>query len=82
MRCEEEPHVKFDRDDVLIVVDMQNDFIPFEDAPSGGKFGVPEGALAAASVISLIEAFRKVKGTIIGGLIRDYLFSIYYLALS
>ena len=29
--------------DVLVVVDMQNDFVPAEDAPEGGKFGVPEG---------------------------------------
>lgn len=28
-------------DDILIVVDMQNDFLPVENAPTGGRFGVP-----------------------------------------
>lgn len=28
------------KDDVLLVIDMQQDFMPVEDAPLGGRFGV------------------------------------------
>lgn len=31
---------KINSDDILIVVDMQNDFLPAADAPKGGRFGV------------------------------------------
>lgn len=31
---------KINSDDILIVVDMQNDFLPAADAPTGGRFGV------------------------------------------
>ena len=38
--------------DSLLVVDMQNDFLPESDAPEGGRFGVAEGGEAAAVVVN------------------------------
>merc|ERR1712232_1487016 len=41
--------------DCLLVVDMQNDFLPVADAPDGGRFGVSEGASASEAVVRLIK---------------------------
>jgi len=56
--------------DVLVVVDMQNDFLPAADAPEGGRFGVAEGAEAAAAIIPLIEACCEAGGKVVAT--RDY----------
>lgn len=56
--------------DALIVVDMQNDFLPEEDAPDGGKFGVAEGAMAAANICDLIKKASAGNAMIIAT--RDY----------
>uniref|UniRef100_A0A061RZG6 nicotinamidase n=1 Tax=Tetraselmis sp. GSL018 TaxID=582737 RepID=A0A061RZG6_9CHLO len=56
--------------DVLIVVDMQNDFVPVEDAPKGGKFGVAEGASASQYCVKLIEAFARKGSKIVAS--KDY----------
>ncbi len=41
-----------------MVVDVQNDFIPVADAPSGGRFGVADGAAAAEVCVTLIQHFH------------------------
>lgn len=56
--------------DALIVVDMQNDFVPAKDAPLGGRFAVPEGASASKAVVKLIHAFSKAGAKIIAS--KDY----------
>jgi len=56
--------------DVLLVVDVQNDFIPQDDAPLGGKFGVAEGADAAKLIVQLIDAAASKGAKIVGT--RDY----------
>ena len=45
-----------------IVVDMQNDFMPPEDAPGGGAFGVPEGGLASRQVCIHPVCMRRAHG--------------------
>lgn len=57
-------------DDVLLLVDMQNDFLPLEDAPGGGKFGVAEGKGASDVICELIEVATKNKSMILAT--RDY----------
>jgi len=57
-------------DDALIVVDMQNDFVPAKDAPLGGRFAVPEGATASKLCVKLIEAFSAAGAKIIAS--KDY----------
>ena len=42
-----------------MVVDVQNDFIPVADAPSGGRFGVAEGAAAAEACVRLVQHFHS-----------------------
>lgn len=56
--------------DVLIVVDMQNDFLPAEDYPVGGRFGVAEGASTIAPQIKLIQAFHRAGALVVAT--RDY----------
>lgn len=61
---------QFGRGDVLLVVDMQNDFIPEEDAPGGGRFGVAEGADAGKVIVRLIAQAAAAGATIVAT--RDY----------
>jgi len=57
--------------DVLIVVDMQNDFLPRDTAnPDGGAFAVAEGSAAASLITQLIEHFGS-KGALVVAT-RDY----------
>lgn len=58
------------KNDVLVVVDFQNDFVPEADAPGHGRFGVAEGASASGTVISLIEKFTAAGAVVIAT--RDY----------
>lgn len=61
---------KFQKGDVLCIVDMQNDFVPKDDAPDGGRFGVAEGASAGAVIIDLIKKAAAGNATIVAT--RDY----------
>lgn len=63
---------KFTSSDVLVIVDMQNDFVPVEDIPDGdgGRFGVAEGATAAGNIVELIEKAAAAKAIIVAT--RDY----------
>jgi len=60
----------FTSEDVLVVVDMQNDFLPAANAPLGGRFGVAEGAEASISIVPLIAACAAAGGKVIAT--RDY----------
>lgn len=57
-------------DDVLLIVDMQNDFMPKEAAPLGGRFAVPEGELASVVIVDLIKLAADRGAHIIAT--RDY----------
>lgn len=56
--------------DTLVVVDMQNDFLPEDDAPEGGRFGVAEGAEAAKVIVPLIARCAQAGGKVVAT--RDY----------
>ena len=57
--------------DALIVVDMQNDFLPVDlFNPHGGKFGVTGGANAGAHIVDLIAEFASKGAHIVAT--RDY----------
>lgn len=58
------------KNDALIVVDMQNDFLPEADAPKGGRFGVADGAHAATVITKLIDHFASAEATVVAT--RDY----------
>eukprot|EP00164_Ancoracysta_twista_P007083 GFYU01009997.1.p1 GENE.GFYU01009997.1~~GFYU01009997.1.p1 ORF type:complete len:347 (-),score=101.70 GFYU01009997.1:101-1141(-) len=58
------------KDDVLIVVDMQKDFMPESVCPGNGRFGVAEGEDAADAMVELIHHFNEAKATIVAT--RDY----------
>jgi len=60
----------FGHGDALIIVDMQNDFLPADVAPLGGKFGVAEGGVAAEVIVKLIKAAAEGGAKIIAT--RDY----------
>merc|ERR1719182_479960 len=49
---------------------MQNDFIPHDVAPEGGRFGVPEGGSCVAPIVKLIEEFASQGAMIVAT--RDY----------
>ena len=58
-------------DDVLIIVDAQNDFMPFGDANlHGGRFGVEEGNHAAPLIAQMTEKFLRSNARVIAT--RDY----------
>lgn len=58
-------------EDVLIVVDMQNDFVPCDDVnPVGGAFGVAEGGHIVGSIVQLMEHFAASGAMVIAT--RDY----------
>eukprot|EP00429_Kryptoperidinium_foliaceum_P086376 CAMPEP_0176199690 /NCGR_PEP_ID=MMETSP0121_2-20121125/8683_1 /TAXON_ID=160619 /ORGANISM="Kryptoperidinium foliaceum, Strain CCMP 1326" /LENGTH=586 /DNA_ID=CAMNT_0017538549 /DNA_START=77 /DNA_END=1837 /DNA_ORIENTATION=+ len=57
--------------DALIVVDYQNDFIPVDDInPSGGAFGVAEGAMCSPLVVALMKKFADAGASVV--CTRDY----------
>lgn len=60
----------FQPGDCLLVVDMQNDFVPAADAPDGGKFGVAEGATAASVIVDMIKSAAAAKALVVAT--RDY----------
>lgn len=65
------PLPAFTDKDVLIVVDMQNDFIPKGDrVPDGGRFAVAEGDQCVAPCIALIEKAVAAKAKVFAT--RDY----------
>jgi len=57
-------------DDTLLIIDMQNDFIPGDVAPDGGRFGVAEGGSCVLPIVKLIEAFAEQGALVVGT--RDY----------
>lgn len=57
-------------EDTLLVVDMQNDFIPGKFAPQGGRSAIPEGEATIDIVVELIEAFSRRGALIVAT--RDY----------
>ena len=57
--------------DALLVIDMQNDFVPCSPAnPTGGKFGVPEGDAIAPPIAELISFFMQRGASVVAT--RDY----------
>eukprot|EP00929_Paragymnodinium_shiwhaense_P051704 TRINITY_DN25976_c0_g1_i1.p1 TRINITY_DN25976_c0_g1~~TRINITY_DN25976_c0_g1_i1.p1 ORF type:complete len:652 (+),score=127.54 TRINITY_DN25976_c0_g1_i1:90-2045(+) len=57
--------------DALLVIDMQNDFIPQDDLnKKGGAFGVQEGAVISPLVCQLMEYFAQKGGAVVAT--RDY----------
>ena len=59
------------KNDALIIIDMQCDFIPASKSnPEGGRFGVADGDAVAEPICSLIKAASDVGATIIAS--RDY----------
>ena len=56
--------------DVLLVVDVQNDFVPAEFSTDGGRFGVAEGQLAAEVCCDLIGRFASAGNLVLAS--RDY----------
>jgi nicotinamidase-related amidase len=57
-------------DDALLVIDMQNDFIPSTDPKSGGRFAVAEGNLVAPLCAQLVAATMAAGGDVVAT--RDY----------
>lgn len=63
--------LKVDAGDCLVVVDMQNDFIPVDDQnPRGGAFGVAEGGDIVSLVTRLMEEFATAGALVVAT--RDY----------
>ena len=60
----------FSDKDALLVVDMQNDFLPAEAATDGGRFGVAEGQHAIPSITKLIDDAVAKKAVVYAT--RDY----------
>lgn len=58
------------KDDTLLVIDMQNDFLPADVAPQGGRFGVAEGGSTIAPICDLIMRFHQAGALIVAT--RDY----------
>ncbi|CAE8608057.1 unnamed protein product [Polarella glacialis] len=57
--------------DALVIVDMQNDFVPVDALnPKGGAFAVPEGNGIAPLIVELAEYFAS-KGAVVAAC-RDY----------
>eukprot|EP01064_Diplonema_japonicum_P008593 TRINITY_DN16037_c0_g1_i1.p1 TRINITY_DN16037_c0_g1~~TRINITY_DN16037_c0_g1_i1.p1 ORF type:complete len:539 (+),score=121.02 TRINITY_DN16037_c0_g1_i1:51-1619(+) len=60
-----------EKDDVLIVVDMQNDFLPKDSLNcKGGRFGVSEGQMCVTLIIQLINKFLESGARVVAT--RDY----------
>ena len=63
--------VPIDSKSCLIVVDMQNDFMPVSAKnPDGGRFPVPEGDQCASNIVLLMRYFAERGGRVIAT--RDY----------
>jgi len=60
----------FQKGDCLMIVDMQNDFLPKADAPDGGAFGVAEGATSVLAIDEMARKAAKAGAMIIAT--RDY----------
>jgi nicotinamidase-related amidase len=59
------------KDDALVVIDMQRDFVPASmNNPDGGRFGVAEGQDVVAPICSMIKAASDVGAVILAS--RDY----------
>jgi nicotinamidase-related amidase len=56
--------------DALLVIDMQNDFIPETNTKLGGRFGVPEGDLIVPLCCQLIDKTMETGGYVVAT--RDY----------
>jgi len=57
--------------DALVIVDMQNDFIPVDDVnPDGGAFAVAEGGNISKLIIQMMEHFAAYGASVIPT--RDY----------
>ena len=54
-----EKNIKIDKNDALIIVDMQNDFIP------GGSLAVEEGDLIIAGINEVAKLFKKKKAQVV-----------------
>jgi len=59
MQIEYEKYIKINEKDALIIVDMQNDFIP------GGSLAVEEGDLIVEDINRIASKFKENDGTII-----------------
>ena len=59
MQIEYEKNIKINETDALIIVDMQNDFIP------GGSFPVEEGDLIIDNINQIAQKFKKRKGIVV-----------------
>jgi nicotinamidase-related amidase len=57
-------------DDSLLIIDMQNDFLPADVAPQGGRFGVAEGGACILPIIKLIEQYAQQGAFVVAT--RDY----------
>lgn len=63
--------LKVEATDALIVVDMQNDFIPVDSLnPHGGAFGVSEGADVVDLIVQLMQKFGEAGAMVVPT--RDY----------
>jgi hypothetical protein len=59
------------KNDALIVIDMQRDFVPVSlRNETGGRFGVPGGGVIVDPICQLIKSASEVGATIIAS--RDY----------
>lgn len=63
---------KISCDDILLIIDMQKDFVPRNSTINqhGGNFAVKEGELIISKIVAMIEAAAKEKALIIAS--RDY----------
>lgn len=59
-----------DKDDALIIVDMQNDFIPKDDVNPDGRLASTEGGAIAPIIVQLAETFAGRGGLVVAT--RDY----------
>jgi len=63
--------IKIGHGDVLLVLDMQNDFLEVDHVnPNGGAFAIAEGSSICSQVVQLVEHFAQSGGKVV--LTRDY----------
>mmetsp|Transcript_3906 Transcript_3906/g.11105 ORF Transcript_3906/g.11105 Transcript_3906/m.11105 type:complete len:346 (+) Transcript_3906:65-1102(+) len=60
----------FQQGDCLLIIAMQNDFIPKMQAPDGGRFGVAEGASAMIPIADMVRKAAAAEALIVAT--RDY----------